>query len=112
MTLALSTARSWPITVAEVLRVCVSRLFSRIGLRSPPMETELLTRWDAALSRRSAAWRALQAEKAAGWASTAVEQYWRAQDSYHDAHVDRKAKAMVPTTTKCNDTPQPQSTRR
>lgn len=57
-----------------------------------------LCTWTQNLLAHDAVWSELQEEKRAGWASKAVERYWRDKDRFYDARAT--GKSGVPTTGK------------
>lgn len=59
-----------------------------------------LSAWYDTLRDEDEVWRALQTEKAAGWASTAVEEHWRRRELHFERHLDRKQGKQVPSTRK------------
>eukprot|EP00966_Prymnesium_polylepis_P332420 7387920-Prymnesium_polylepis.2 len=50
-----------------------------------------LDAWFEGLCERDAVWRELQSEKAAGWASAAVEAQWRRREQSFSKNTDRSA---------------------
>jgi hypothetical protein len=60
-----------------------------------------LDAWFEGLCERDAVWRELQSEKAAGWASAAVEAQWRRREQSFSKNTDRSAGNYgVPSTRK------------